>query len=196
MLALALALALTAITSVGGARLDRTLDGLTLGAMAVPGLVLGSAYVIAFNGWLPLYGSPTLLLGAYVVTHLPVLMRLLDAPLRATHASLTDAARLHGLAWSARLEQIHAPLLLRPMLWAWALAFAGIYFELPLSALLHPAQRPSVGVQLLALDENLRFSSEARLAVAGAIVYLAVTLTGAQLLPRWLTNAGLARRPA
>ncbi len=39
---------------------------------------------------------------------------------------------------------------LRPMLWSWALAFAGIYFERPLSALLYPAERPWVGVQLLA----------------------------------------------
>ena len=96
-------------SSRGTAWVSQTLNGLTLGAMAVPGLVLGAAYVIAFNGWIPLYGTPLLLLAAYVVTHLPVLMRLLDAPLRGAHSELTDAARVHGLGWRARLEQIHLP---------------------------------------------------------------------------------------
>ena len=192
-LSLALAAAFLSLTSRAGAELDQALDGLTLAAMAVPGLVLGSAYVIAFNGWLPLYGSPMLLLAAYVVTHLPVLMRLLQAPLRATHASLTDAARIHALSWRARLEQVHAPLLLRPLLWGWAIAFAGIYFELPLSALLHPAGRPSIGVQLLGMEETLRFAAEARLAAAGAGVCLLVTLAGAVLLPLWLAAPGRGR---
>ena len=92
-----------------------------------------------------------------------------------------------------QLEQVHAPLLLRPLLWGWAIAFAGIYFELPLSALLHPAGRPSIGVQLLGMEETLRFAAEARLAAAGAGVCLLVTLAGAVLLPLWLAAPGRGR---
>ena len=169
-----------------GAAASQGVDALTLGAMAVPALVLGASYVIAFNGVLPLYGAPVLLLAGYVVTHLPVLMRLLEASLRSGHASLTDAARLHGLGALARLERIHLPLLLQPLLWAWSLAFGSIFFELPLSALLHPADRTPVGVQLLSLDETLRFAAEARLAASGGAICAAVVGFATLVLPRWL----------
>ena len=185
--ALLLATTLLRLNPGGGAISTQAMNAVTIGAMAVPGLVLGAAYVIAFNGWLPLYGSPWLLVAGYVVGHLPVVMRLLEAPLRATHASLGDAARLHGLDWRTRVIRVHLPLLLRPLTWAWSVAFGSIFFELPLSALLHPAGRAPLGVQLLTLDEGLHFAAEARLALAGAAVCLAVVALVTGVLPGWLT---------
>lgn len=188
---LALVLATTLLhLNAGGAFSVRIMNALTIGAMAIPGLVLGAAYVIAFNGWLPLYGSPWLLVAAYVVGHLPVLMRLLEAPLRSTHASLSDAACLHGLGWRTRLVRIHLPILLRPMTWAWSVAFGSIFFELPLSSLLHPAGRAPLGVQLLTFDEGLHFAAEARLALAGAAICLGVVVLVTDVLPRWLIAPG------
>lgn len=166
----------------------RLFDAATLGAMAVPAIALGAAYVIAFNGWLPLYGTPVLLLMGFVATHLPPMSRFLIGPLGNGHASLADAARLHGLHFGARIELIHLPLLLRPLLWGWAIVFTSIFFELPLSSLLHPVGRAPIGVSILSLDETLRFADEARLALLGMLTCLVMIFVMAGLLPRWLTR--------
>lgn len=179
------------LLSVGGGKRGagaRVLDIATLGSMAVPGIVLGAAYLVSFNGWLPLYGTPVLLLLAFVTTHVPLLARFLQGPVQGAHANLADAARLHGMRWVERVELVHAPLMLKPLSWGWSLAFGGLFFELPLSSLLYPIGRAPVGVQLLTLDETLRFADEARLALAGIATCLVVVGVVAGLLPRWLAR--------
>lgn len=170
----------------------RAVDIIMLGSMAVPGIVLGAAYVVAFNGWLPLYGTPLLLLLGLVTTHLPMLTRFLQGPLQGAHADLADAASVHGLQRLRRIELVHAPLLLRPLLWGWSLAFAAIFFELPLSSLLYPIGRAPVGVQLLMLDETMRLGDEARLALAGIVACLGVVGLVAGLLPWWISRPARA----
>lgn len=175
LLAAGLAMALIARQQRSRGNAAHVLDLLTLGNMAIPGLVLGAAYVIAFNSpWLPLYGTPALLVIAYVATQVPMLIRFLQAPMRQVHASLADAARLLGLRWPVRAVDIHAPLLLSPFLWGWMMAFGQVYFELPVSELLYPAGAPPVGVAVVALNQSLRYTEEARLALAGIGLSLAV----------------------
>ena len=175
------------LLGAAGVRL-RLLDMAMLGSMAVPGIVLGAAYVVSFNGWLPLYGTPLLLLLGFTTTHVPLLARFLGGTVQGAHTHLADAARLHGLRLAQRVELVHAPLLMRPLLRAWSLAFGGLFFELPLSSLLYPVGRAPVGVQLLALDETLKSGEEAKLALAGVTVCLAVVCVVAGLLPRWLAR--------
>jgi iron(III) transport system permease protein len=155
-------------------RLRHALDVITLGNMAVPGLVLGAAYVIAFNNdWAPLYGTPLLLVVGYVATQAPMLVRFLQPALGQLHINLADAGRVHGLGFPRRLQRIHIPLLSKPLLWGWCLAFSQILFDLPVSALLYPAGRTPLGVQLLYLDQSLDYVTEARLAICGILVCLA-----------------------
>ncbi len=150
-------------------------DAMTLGNMAIPGLVLGAAYIIAFNdSWLPLYGTPTLLVIAYVAAQVPVLVRFLQAPMGQVHASMSDAARLHGMPWVNRVADIQAPLLMSPFLWGWTMAFGQVFFELPISELLYPAGRAPVGVAIVTLNQKLHYTAEARLALAGIALSLAV----------------------
>jgi iron(III) transport system permease protein len=137
--------------------------------------VLGAAYIIAFNNaWAPLYGTPLLLVIGYVATHAPMLVRFLQPALGQLHVNLGDAGRVHGLGFARRLQCIHIPLLSKPLLWGWCLAFSEILFELPVSELLYPAGRPPLGVQLLQLDQSLNYVDEARLAFCGIFVCLAV----------------------
>jgi iron(III) transport system permease protein len=147
---------------------------ISLGNMAVPGLVLGAAYTIAFNSaWLPLYGTPVLLIIAYVAMQVPMLIRFLQAPIEHLHHSLSDAARLHGLPWAMRVFDIDGPLLAPAFTWGWMMAFGQIFFELPISELLYPAGRAPVAVALVWLNQNLHYTEEARLALAGiAITFL------------------------
>ena len=173
---LATLLAVTLAARAGrSGRLRHALDIIALGNMAVPGLVLGAAYVIAFNNaWAPLYGTPLLLVIGYVATHAPMLVRFLQPALGQLHTNLADAGRVHGLGLARRLQRIHIPLLSKPLLWGWCLAFSQILFELPVSELLYPAGRTPLGVQLLQLDQSLHYVDEARLAFCGILVCLAV----------------------
>ncbi|MBU6296980.1 MAG: iron ABC transporter permease [Alphaproteobacteria bacterium] len=152
------------------------MGAISLGNMAVPGLVLGAAYTIAFNSaWLPLYGTPLLLIIAYVAMQVPMLIRFLQAPVEHLHLNLSDAARLHGLPWAMRVFDIDGPLLAPAFTWGWMLAFGQIFFELPISELLYPAGRAPVAVALVWLNQNLHYTEEARLALAGIGITFLIT---------------------
>lgn len=148
---------------------------ISLGNMAVPGLVLGAAYTIAFNSdWLPLYGTPLLLIVAYVAMQVPMLIRFLKAPIEHLHQNLSDAARVHGVPWLLRKIDIDGPLLAPAFTWGWMMAFGQIFFELPISELLYPANKEPVAVTLLWLNQNLHYTEEARLALAGIGITFAI----------------------
>ncbi len=183
LLAATLALLLIARQQRARGAAAHALDLLTLGNMAIPGLVLGAAYLIAFNSrLLPLYGTPALLVIAYVAAQVPMLIRFLQVPMRQVHGSLSDAARLHGLPWLRRAADIHAPLLVSPFLWGWIMAFGQIFFELPVSELLYPAGGAPVGVAIVSLNQSLRYTEEARLALAGIGLSLLVAAAVAAVL--------------
>ncbi len=169
-----------------GAIAARMADILSFSNMAVPGLVLGAAYIIAFNSdLLPLYGTPLLLVLAYVAAETPMTTRFLQAPLAQVHSNLSDAARLHRVPPLNRIIDIQAPLLLAPCFWGWTMAFGQVYFELPISELLYPPGKPPVGVTIVLLNQYLYYGDEARFALAGIGVCLAV-MGGLMVLMRLL----------
>ena len=175
LLAAAAAIAVVANQKMSKGGAGRMLEAVSLGNKAIPGLVLGAAYLITFNTrWLPLYGTPLLLIIAYVAAQVPMLIRFLQGPLGQLHTNLSESARLHGLSRVTRALDIHAPLLLSPFLWGWSIAFGQIFFELPISEILYPAGRPPVAVDLITLNQQLRYGEEARLALAGIGLAIAV----------------------
>ena len=172
-------------------------DAMTLGNMAIPGLVLGAAYIIAFNGsLLPLYGTPGLLIIAYVAAQVPVLVRFLQAPMGQVHVSMSDAARLHGMPWINRAADVQAPLLLSPFLWGWTMAFGQVFFELPISELLYPAGRAPVGVAIVTLNQKMHYTEEARLALAGIVLSLVIAGLVAAILRFAMVPQVARERPA
>jgi iron(III) transport system permease protein len=180
----ALCLACMLAAEGGGSRLRGALAWLPMANMAVPGIVLGAAEVIAFNGPpLPLTGTPLALLLGQTATQLPLLALFMRAPIRARSAAYGDAARVHGIRLADRIEWIYLPPLLRPLAWAWSLAFCRLVFELPLAQMLAPAGGEPVGVALVQLQQSLRFAAEARLALlamlmCGAVVGGVLLLAG------------------
>ncbi len=170
----AVCLAAALIGQRTNSRVQGVLTWLPMVNLAVPGIVLGAAYVIAFNAPpLPLVGTPLALLLADMATQFPLLTFVLRAPMEARSTVYSDAARVHGIGWADRIERIFLPPLIRPLAWAWSLAFCRLFFELPLAQMLAPAGGEPVGVALVQLQQSLRFATEARLAL------LAVALCGA-----------------
>ncbi len=140
---------------------------MTLVNMAIPGVVLGAAYLIAFNGdWLPLYGTPLLLVLAYGAAQVPMLLRLLQVPLSQVPRGLHEAASVHVANHATRLLDVRLPLIAGPLCWGYALAFGAIFFELPISELLYPPGRPPFGVAIVAFNQALDYTQAARLGLA------------------------------
>lgn len=152
-----------------------TLEGLSLVNMAVPGLILGAAYLMAFNNrYIPLYGTPLLLVIAYVAGTTPMVTRLMQSPIGQIDKSISDAAKVHGLGVMKRFFDIDAVLMAKPVTRGWSLSFGHILFELPISALLYPAGLTPLGVAIMNMNQEFEFGKASVLAVCGLAVALLI----------------------
>ncbi|MDE2345961.1 MAG: iron ABC transporter permease [Gammaproteobacteria bacterium] len=161
----------------------QAVDALTLINMAIPGVVLGAAYLIVFNGtWLPLYGTPLLLVLAYGAAQVPMLLRLLQAPLSQVPRALHEAAVVHVVRHDTRLLDVRLPLVLGPLCWGYALAFGAIFFELPISELLYPPGRPPFGVAIVTFNQALDYTQAARLGLVAMVMLFLLGAVAATLM--------------
>jgi iron(III) transport system permease protein len=100
----------------------RVLDLVAWGPWAVPGLVMALGFLWAFV-WLPIYGTPWLLVLVLVARGLPVGSRFFTATMVQLGAELEESARIHGASWPRVFVRIWAPLLRPAILGAWILLF-------------------------------------------------------------------------
>ena len=138
--------------------------------MAVPGLILGAGYVIAFNNdFLPLYGTVLLLIIAYTAGALPIAIRLMGTAIGQLDKKLDEAARIFALPSFVRLIDIEAALLAKPGLYAWLLVTASVMYELPISELLYVPGATPLGVAIVSADMMAQYGQAARLALLGLL---------------------------
>lgn len=119
--------------------------GISLGAVAVPGIVLGFGYILLWNrlpgfrDWpFPHYGDASLLITGYAATALPYCLIITLAAIGQLAPSLNDAARLQGVGRAQRLLRVTLPLIALSVATAFLLSFIRTVFELPMSQLLIP----------------------------------------------------------
>jgi iron(III) transport system permease protein len=173
------------------ARGTRLLDFLLLAAIALPTVVFAAGYIFAYN--LPimsrlginLYQTVTLLVIAYTASSLPTNARVLVGAVSQLQFSLKDAARTHGAgaltAWSRGV----LPVVSRPLVMAWLLAFSGVFLELPISQLLYAPSSPPASVAINNNLSNYHFGvgmAQAVLAVGLALVAVGLVLGGYRLI--------------
>ena len=167
-MALVVAVMVLRLRASGARRAAALLDAALIGNMAVPGLVLGAGYILAFNNDVfPLYGTRLLLLVGYAAGMVPLALRMMQGALDDLDTTLVDAARLHGLPRAKRLIDIEAALLIQPLTYAYLLVAAAIMFELPVSELLYPPGATPLGVAIVTLDQKSAFTASAELALLG-----------------------------
>ncbi len=125
--------------------------GISLGAVAIPGIVLGFGYILLWNrlpgfrDWaFPRYGDASLLVTGYAAASLPYCLIIILAAIGQLAPSLHDAARLQGVGRLQRLSQVVLPLVMLAVVTAFLLTFIRTVFELPISQLLIPRSGPPV----------------------------------------------------
>ncbi len=176
--AAAIALILAARLDRAGPNLRAAVNGVALGTIAIPGIVLAFGYILVWNrlsGFkdlpFPHYGQASLLVTGYVAASLPYCLIIILTAVGQLAPSLTDSARLCGHGPAARLIKVVMPLVLLAVMTAAALTFIRTVFELPVSQLLIPqtgSPVPPYVVRLLGHDDDGLASALALLCMIGA----------------------------
>ncbi|HEY6481105.1 MAG TPA: ABC transporter permease subunit, partial [Streptosporangiaceae bacterium] len=167
------------------ARSSRLLDFLLLSAIALPSVVFAAGYIFAYNlpVWssigISLYQTALLLIIAYTAATLPTSARVLSGTVSQLPPSLRDAARTHGAGSLAAWARGVLPVVSRPLVMAWLLAFAGVFLELPISQLLYQPSSPPASVAIQDNLGNYHFGvglAQSVLAVAVALAVVGLAL--------------------
>jgi len=200
--------AVTALITCGFAlllsiRLDRAAKvmrpvvlGLSLGAVAIPGIVLGFGYILVWNrlpvfrDWpFPHYGAASLLVLGYVAAAFPYCLVIIVNAVGQLAPNLGDAARLFGVGASRRLIRITLPLVWLSIVTAFLMTFIRTVFELPMSQMLIPLAgppAPPVILKFFSHDQDgpaAALSLAAMIAAGGvaALIWLAARRLGVRL---------------
>ena len=142
-----------------GLVLAALMQGLLAANLAVPGLILGAGYVLAFNNnLLPLYGTALLLVIAYAAGALPAAIRLLGTAFGQLDAKLDEAARIFALPMLNPADRYRSRVTGSGQgLQAWLLVVAAVMFELPVSELLYVPGAMPLGVAIVSADMMARY---------------------------------------
>ncbi|NLG09437.1 MAG: iron ABC transporter permease [Deinococcales bacterium] len=174
LLCTALSLLVAYLVQRGGVPARRGLDLATLLPAAVPGTLLGVAFVLAFNGPpLRLTGTGLIIVVAMAISYLPVGYRICAAAIEQLRPALDDSAANLGASKLRALLTVTAPLL-RPALAAtFVFAFVQAVGTLSTVIFLVSFDTPLASVTILNLAEQGSWGRAAALASALVLVTVA-----------------------
>ncbi|HVJ33964.1 MAG TPA: ABC transporter permease subunit [Terriglobia bacterium] len=168
---------------------------LSLGAVAIPGIVLGFGYILVWNrlpgfrDWpLPHYGEASLLVLGYVAAAFPYCLVIIVTAVGQLAPNLADAARLFGVGAGRRLLRITLPLVWLSIVTAFLMTFIRTVFELPMSQMLIPLAGPPAPPVILKLFSHDQDGPAAALSLAAMIA------AGGFAALSWLLAKRIARR--
>lgn len=155
---------------------------LTFSGYALPGVVLALGLVFFFNNFIPwLYGTPVMIVVAYLIRFLPQSLQAQEAALTQVSPNLEEAARMMGESTWGALRKITLPLVRPGLLAGWGLVFVSSMKELPASLLLRPPGFETLAIRVW-VDAGEGFYE----AAAPAALFLLVV---AVLPMRWLMQS-------
>jgi iron(III) transport system permease protein len=114
---------------------------------AVPGIVLALGFLWAFV-YLPIYGTLSILVLAFVSRGLPLGMRFVSPAMMQIGPELEESARVHGASFFRTFTRVTAPLLRPALLGAWILLFVSAVRLLDPVLILVTAQTKTLAVEI------------------------------------------------
>ena len=128
---------------------SRALSRLCQVGYALPGVVVALSLILLVNRGLPwLYGTPLVVVLAYVVRHMPQAVRASESALMQISPSLEEAARSLGRRPVMVVLTVTLPLIFPGLLSGAALVFLTSLKELPATLLLRPAGFDTLAVRV------------------------------------------------
>jgi iron(III) transport system permease protein len=170
------------------ARGRRLLDYLAILPLGLPGTVMAVGILLAFIRMpLPIYGTLSILLIAYVARFLPLATRSANATLRQIDPSLEEAGRATGASWWGAVKLILLPLARPGLLVAFLLVFIPAFGELSATILLYTGGTETIAIAIYRLNDL----GQLEVVSALAVFTIAVVLTLTAIIS-WLSGAGPA----
>jgi iron(III) transport system permease protein len=167
-------------------RLSRVVLTLSRSPFALPGIIIGLAFVLLINRWAPMiYGTIFALVFAFIFRLLPQSLATGESALRAVAPSLEEAARTMGVSPARVFWRVTLPVAAPGMLASWALVFITAMKELPTAILLRPPGFDTLPVRIWAA------ASESVHTQAAPPAFLLILLTTLMLLPIMHSRLGI-----
>lgn len=126
------------------------IDALAFMPIAIPGVMIGMAlvYVYLTLTFVPVYGTPWILVIAFTTVYLSFASRTTNGALIQLHRDLEDAARVCGAGPLVLLRRIVVPLMLPALAAVWIWVVAHVVRELSTALLLQGEDNPMLAVLL------------------------------------------------
>ncbi len=154
----------------------RVLEGSTFVAAAIPGIVVGLAFVsYAIRYAQPLYQTAPLLVAAYAVLFLPRAVVTLRAGIAQAPPSLEEAARSLGASAPAAFVRVALRLIAPTVGASIALSFLGIAGELTATLLLAPTGTRTLATEFWALSGEIDYAGAAPYALLLVVLSMPMT---------------------
>ncbi|MBX3036565.1 MAG: iron ABC transporter permease [Anaerolineales bacterium] len=132
-------------------RLSQIISRICQVGYAIPGVVIALSLVLLVNRFLPfLYGTPLIVVMAYVLRHMPQAVRSSESALKQLSPTLEEASRTLGRTSIQTMFQVTLPLILPGLLAGGSLVFLTSLKELPATLLLRPAGFDTLAVRVWA----------------------------------------------
>jgi iron(III) transport system permease protein len=149
--------------------------GLLALTLAAPGPVAGMALVLGYRAWPAVYDSPVMIIMAETLRTLPYSLLLLWPFLRSFPQDYLDACALDGNGPWGQFFRVVLPMSRRPLLAAWAIAFAIGLGELPATNMAAPPGTQPMSVFIWGL---LHTGVESHLSGVALIMLMVVATAG------------------
>lgn len=171
----------------------RLIDMIAIVPVAIPGLVIGVAYLWAWIG-IPFgfYGSVWILALAFVARFMPDTVKALSTSLMQIHRELEEAAWICGRGTLGTITSVILPLARPGVIAAMTLLFTLSIRELGSSLFLYSSSTVVMSVQLLGYYEGGNVSVTAAFSLV-QMVLLASLIGLAQLVTRSVASVGFGR---
>lgn len=182
---LALCIAYAVNRELVGKRLGGVLSFLTMAPFVIPGIVLAIGFYAAYsNPPLLLYGTPWILILAFVTRFLPIAYSNSTAAIRSINPELEDAVRILGGSRLTAISRVVMPLLKRSLAGAFILVFIPATRELSTAIFLYSINTQVLSVLLFDKSDEGNFEMLAAIGLILIFITVAMILIGFRLMGR------------
>jgi len=163
----------------------KSLDYLSMIPIAVPGLVIGVAYLWAWISFpVPIYGTIWILALAYVARFIPDGVRAAGVNLLQIHKELEESSRIHGGGFWQTLRRVIIPLARPGILSSVILLFILAVRELGSSIFLYTTDSIVLSVQIYNQWESAEYGATAVLSLIQTVILVVVVIAARRYVMR------------
>jgi len=173
----------TAYASARGRMRARwALDATIMLPFVLPGLVIGVAYLTAFNsGPLILTGTALILVLAYFTRRVAFVFRTVAAAIAQIDPALEDASKICGGNWSATMRRVLVPLAAPAVLSGAILVFSTLIGEISATVLLYSAQWKTISIAIYELVLGDQLAEASAIGTITTVMTLLLVLAASRL---------------